>query len=197
MAQVPQHDVTLLLQRWTDGDRASMDRLIELVYPEMQKIALRYLQHERVDHTLQSTALVHEAYMRLVQQPDKQWANRSHFFAVASRIIRGILVDYARAKLTAKRGAGAAQISLSDAMIGQDPGEVDLLDLDNALNALQKLDPQQSQIVEMRFFGGLSIEETAEVLKVSPSTVKRDWIMAKTWIRRQMGIQNAPDKSDD
>jgi RNA polymerase sigma factor (TIGR02999 family) len=197
MAQVPQHDVTLLLQRWTDGDRASMDRLIELVYPEMQKIALRYLQHERVDHTLQSTALVHEAYMRLVQQPDKQWANRSHFFAVASRIIRGILVDYARAKLTVKRGAGAAQISLSDAMIGQDPGEVDLLDLDNALNALQKLDPQQSQIVEMRFFGGLSIEETAEVLKVSPSTVKRDWIMAKTWIRRQMGIQNTPDKSDD
>lgn len=197
MAQEPQHDVTLLLQRWTEGDRASMDRLIELVYPEMQKIALRYLQHERVDHTLQSTALVHEAYMRLVQQPDKQWANRSHFFAVASRIIRGILVDYARAKLTAKRGAGAAQVSFSDAVIGQDPAGVDLLDLDNALNALQKLDPQQSQIVEMRFFGGLSIEETAEVLKVSPSTVKRDWIMAKTWIRRHMGIQGNAGAEED
>jgi RNA polymerase sigma factor (TIGR02999 family) len=196
MAQVPEHDVTMLLQRWSDGDRASMDQLIELVYPEMQKIALRYLQHERIDHTLQSTALVHEAYMRLVQQPDKQWANRSHFFAVASRVIRGILVDYARAKLTVKRGAGAAQISLSDAVIGQDPGEVDLLDLDNALTALQKLDPQQSQIVEMRFFGGLSIEETAEVLKISPSTVKRDWIMAKTWIRRHMGIQGGSSNED-
>jgi RNA polymerase sigma factor (TIGR02999 family) len=196
MAQVPEHDVTMLLQRWSDGDRASMDQLIELVYPEMQKIALRYLQHERIDHTLQSTALVHEAYMRLVQQPDKQWANRSHFFAVASRVIRGILVDYARAKLTVKRGAGAAQISLSDAVIGQDPGEVDLLDLDNALTALQKLDPQQSQIVEMRFFGGLSIEETAEVLKISPSTVKRDWIMAKTWIRRHMGIQGGNANED-
>lgn len=174
-----------------------MDQLIEMVYPEMQKIALRYLQHERVDHTLQSTALVHEAYMRLVQQPDKQWANRSHFFAVASRIIRGILVDYARARLTVKRGAGAPQISLSSAMIGQDPAEVDLLDLDNALNALAKLDPQQSQIVEMRFFGGLSIEETAEVLKVSPSTVKRDWIMAKTWIRRQMGVTVADSGAEE
>jgi RNA polymerase sigma factor (TIGR02999 family) len=180
-------DVTRLLQKWSEGDRASMDRLIELVYPEMQRIALRYLQHERVDHTLQSTALVHEAYLRLVQQSEKQWANRAHFFAVASRIIRGILVDYARARLAIKRGAGAAQIALSDAVIGQDPGEVDLLDLDNALESLARLDPQQSQIVEMRFFGGLSIEETAEVLKISPSTVKRDWIMAKTWIRRRLG----------
>jgi RNA polymerase sigma factor (TIGR02999 family) len=189
-------DVTTLLARWSSGDVVALEQLTPIVYDELRRIARRHLARERRDHTLQSTALVHEAYMRLVQQPDKQWANRSHFFAVASRVIRGILVDYARAKLTVKRGAGAAQISLSDAVIGQDPGEVDLLDLDNALNALQKLDPQQSQIVEMRFFGGLSIEETAEVLKISPSTVKRDWIMAKTWIRRQMGIQGGSANED-
>jgi RNA polymerase sigma factor (TIGR02999 family) len=179
-------DVTSLLRRWSEGDRASLDKLIDVVYPELHRIAMRYLQHERTDHTLQGTALVHEAYMRLVQGPEKQWANRSHFFAVAARIIRGILVDYARARLTAKRGAGIVNLALTEGLAGVEPGEVDLLDLDNALNALQKLDPQQSQIVEMRFFGGLSLEETAEVLGVSVSTVKREWIVAKTWIRRQM-----------
>jgi RNA polymerase sigma factor (TIGR02999 family) len=181
-----EQEVTLLLRQWSGGDRAALDRLIELVYPEMQKIALRYLRRERTDHTLQSTALIHEAYLKLAEREDREWTNRSHFFAVASRIIRGILVDYTRAKLAEKRGGGAAQIALDGDVAGAGPREVDLLDLDRALDALQEFDPQQSRIVEMRFFGGLSIEETAEVLGISPATVKRDWILAKTWIRRQI-----------
>lgn len=178
-------DVTLLLRRWSGGDRDALDELIRAVYPEMQRIALRYLQRERTDHTLQSTALVHEAYLRLVGRQETQWSNRAHFFAVASRIIRGILVDYTRTRRAQKRGAGAAQIAVDESIAGEGPREVDLLDLDRALNALQEFDPQQSQIVEMRFFGGLSNEEVAEVLGISVSTVKRDWIMAKTWLRRQ------------
>lgn len=178
-------DVTLLLRRWSGGDRDALDELIRTVYPEMQRIALRYLQRERTDHTLQSTALVHEAFLRLVGRQETQWSNRAHFFAVASRIIRGILVDYTRTRRAQKRGAGAAQIAVDESIAGEVPREVDLLDLDRALDALQEFDPQQSQIVEMRFFGGLSNEEVAEVLGISVSTVKRDWIMAKTWLRRQ------------
>jgi RNA polymerase sigma factor (TIGR02999 family) len=178
-------DVTLLLRRWSGGDRDALDELIRTVYPEMQRIALRYLQRERTDHTLQSTALVHEAYLRLAGRQETQWSNRAHFFAVASRIIRGILVDYARTRGAQKRGAGAAQIAVDESIAGEVPREVDLLDLDRALDALQEFDPQQSQIVEMRFFGGLSNEEVAEVLGISVSTVKRDWVMAKTWLRRQ------------
>lgn len=178
-------DVTLLLRRWSGGDRDALDELIRVVYPEMQRIALRYLQRERTDHTLQSTALVHEAYLRLVGRQETQWSNRAHFFAVASRVIRGILVDYTRTRRAQKRGAGAAQIAVDESIAGEVPREVDLLDLDRALHALQELDPQQSQIVELRFFGGLSNEEVAEVLGISVSTVKRDWIMAKTWLRRQ------------
>lgn len=181
-------DVTLLLRRWSDGDRGALDELIQVVYPEMQRIALRYLQRERTNHTLQSTALVHEAYLRLVGRHATQWSNRAHFFAVASRIIRGILVDYMRTRQAQKRGAGAAQFALDESIAGEVPREVDLLDLDRALHGLQALDPQQSRIVELRFFGGLSNEEVAEVLGISVSTVKRDWIMAKTWLRRQTAL---------
>lgn len=184
MPPEPAQDLTVLLRRWSGGDRAALDELIRAVYPELQRIALRYLQNERHSHTLQSTALVHEAYLRLAARHDVHWNDRAHFFAVAARIIRGILVDYTRSRLAQKRGAGAARIEVDESMAAEIPRQVDLLDLDRALDALQQLDPQQSQIVELRFFGGLSIEEAAEVLKISPATVKRDWVMAKAWLRR-------------
>lgn len=183
-------DVTVLLKQWSQGDREALDRLMEKVYPEIRRIAGRYLQRERYDHTLQSTALVNEAYMRMVQSPGTDWDGRAHFFAVAARIIRSILVDYARAKQTAKRGGGAVNLALNEEIAGQPPAEVDLLDLDSALEGLHRIDLQQSRIVEMRFFGGLSIEETAAVLDISPSTVKREWILAKTWIRRHLNTEH-------
>ncbi|MCS7042885.1 MAG: sigma-70 family RNA polymerase sigma factor [Bryobacteraceae bacterium] len=179
-------DVTLLLRKWSTGDREALDRLIEIVYPELHRIAMRHLRQERADPTLQCTALVHEAYLRLVGKEEPQWSDRSHFYAVASRIIRGILVDYRRARGAAKRGGGEEKVHLEEAAgpLGQDP--VDLLDLDAALTELSQLDPQQASIVEMRFFAGLGVEETAHVLGISPATVKRDWVLAKTWIHRRL-----------
>jgi len=181
------HEVTRLLHDWTSGDQHALTRLMDIVYPELHRIAAQHLLHERQGHTLQPTALVNEAYLRLAHRPDKQWQDRTHFFAVAARIVRSILVDHARARQTAKRGSGAVTIVLSDAAAHVPAPEVDLLDLDAALQALERLDPQQSRIVELRYFAGLSIEETADVLGVSPSSVKRDWVIAKTWIRRRMG----------
>ncbi|MGB9609841.1 MAG: sigma-70 family RNA polymerase sigma factor [Bryobacteraceae bacterium] len=180
------NEITLLLRRWSAGDADALNSLIELVYPELHRIAMRHLRQERRDPTLQCTALVHEAYLRLAQKQEPQWSDRSHFYAVASRIIRGILVDYRRAQGAAKRGGADERVQLDDAAgsSGQDP--VDLLDLDTALNELEQLDPQQARIVEMRFFGGLSIDETAHVLGISPATVKRDWLLAKTWIHRRL-----------
>lgn len=179
-------EVTVLLRRWSAGDREALDRLIEIVYPELHRIAMRHLRQERRDPTLQCTALVHEAYLRLAGKQEPQWSDRSHFFAVASKIIRGILVDYRRARASAKRGGGEERVLLEEAAVstGQDP--VDLLDLDTALTELEQLDPQQASIVEMRFFGGLGVEETAHVLGISPATVKRDWVLAKTWIHRRL-----------
>jgi RNA polymerase sigma factor (TIGR02999 family) len=181
-----QQDITLLLKQWSDGDQQALDRLVSLVYPELRTIAARYLVRERAGHTLQCTALVHEAYLRLVQQPEKQWQDRRHFFAVAARIVRGILVDYARARQTSKRSGGRLQVTMPEPAKSQLPGGVDLLDLDAALQALEKLDQQQSRIVELRFFGGLSMEETAATLGLSTSTAKREWTTAKTWIRRHI-----------
>jgi RNA polymerase sigma factor (TIGR02999 family) len=160
---------------------------VELVYPELRRIAAQHLSRERPGHTLQPTALVNEAYLRLAQQsPGKAWTDRTHFFAVAARVVRAVLVDHARARLAAKRGAGAIGVTLSDADVQVAAPPVDLLDLDAALEVLERLDAQQGRIVELRHFAGLSIEETAGVLGISPATVKRDWLVAKTWIRRHM-----------
>ncbi|WP_291981244.1 sigma-70 family RNA polymerase sigma factor [Luteitalea sp.] len=180
-------DLTRLLRDWTSGQPEALTSLIEVVYPELRRIAAQHLSRERQGHTLQPTALVNEAYLRLAQQgPGKQWTDRTHFFAVTARIVRAVLVDHARARLAAKRGAGAIEVELSEADGRVPAPPVDLLDLDAALEALEQLDAQQSRIVELRHFAGLSIEETAGVLDISPATVKRDWLVAKTWIRRHM-----------
>src|SRR6476646_247564 len=183
---IVQEDVTLLLESWSNGDRMAFEKLMPLVYDELHRLAQRYLRRERSDHTLQSTALVHEAYLKMVDQKNVRWQNRAHFFGVAAQSIRHILVDHARSHLAAKRGAGAAKLSLDEAIGVPEKREVDLLALDQALEGLAVLDPQQGRIVELRFFGGLSIEETAEVLHISPATVKRDWVMAKAWLYREM-----------
>ncbi len=158
-----------------------------LVYDELHRLASRYLSRERPDHTLQSTALVHEAYLRLISQRDVHWQNRSHFFGVAAQMIRRILVDHARAHQAAKRGSGAVKLSLDEALASpENQPDLDLLALDDALNRLAEIDPQQGRIVELRYFAGLSIDETAEVLHISPATVKRDWVMAKAWLFREI-----------
>jgi RNA polymerase sigma factor (TIGR02999 family) len=181
-----QHDVTRLLVNWSNGDRQALEALLPLVYDELRLLAGRYLRRERVGHTLQSTALVHEAYLRLIDQRNVQWQNRAHFFAVAAQMIRRILVDHARKTQSEKRGGQAPRLSLDEAMAVAQDRDVDLVALDDALNGLAEIDEQQARIVELRFFGGLSIEETAEVLKISPATVKRDWVMAKSWLYREM-----------
>jgi RNA polymerase sigma factor (TIGR02999 family) len=175
-------DVTQLLAQWRSGDREALDRLMPLVYQELRAIAGRYLRNERPGHTLQSTALVHEAYVRLIDQTRSDWRSRAHFFGVAATIIRNILVDHARARNAVKRGGAAAALSLDDALEMPQNRGVDLIAIDDALLTLSRLDPQQSRIVELRFFGGLTIEETAEALGISAATVKRDWVLAKTWI---------------
>jgi RNA polymerase sigma factor (TIGR02999 family) len=178
-------DVTELLNAWSQGDPGALDRLIPLVYGELRKLAHHYLRAERSGATLQSTALVHEAYLRLVKQEPVDWQSRSHFFGVASRLIRQILVDQARKRNAARRGSGDLRLvwELSD---GSPAGEVDLLLLDNALTGLAHLDERQSRIVELRFFGGLSVEETAVALGISERTVKREWASAKAWLFQQL-----------
>ncbi len=178
--------VTALLVDLSNGDRAAMERLAPLVYEELRRIARRHFRREPTDHTLQSTALVHEAYMRLVDQTGVQWRNRAHFFGVAAEMMRRILVDHARHRKAIKRGAGAVKLSLDDAIGIGERRDLELVALDEALTALAALDPQQCRVVELRFFAGLSIEETAEVLGISPATVKRDWVTAKAWLLREM-----------
>lgn len=182
--------VSALLMKWRSGDQEALQVLIPLVYQELRRIAQHHLRQERPDHTLQSTALVHEAYLRLVKQAPAEVENRAHFLAVASRLMRQILVDHARGHRAAKRGGGL-KLELQDAMVFQKAQDVDLIALDNALNELARLDPQQSQIVEMRFFGGLSIEDTAEVIGVSRTTVKREWATARAWLLREMSRKEA------
>jgi RNA polymerase sigma factor (TIGR02999 family) len=179
-------EITALLRASSGGNPVALDRLVEAVYPELRAIALRYFRKERPDHTLQCTALVNEAWLRLAQASGKQWENRAHFFGFAARLMRGILVDHARARQTAKRGSGAITVTLTEGRVATRAPEVDVLDLHAALEDLEKMDPLQSRIVELRYFGGLTVEETAEVTGVSPSTVKREWVLAKTWIRRRM-----------
>lgn len=177
--------VSALLMKWRAGDQGALQALIPLVYQELRRIAQHHLQQERPDHTLQSTALVHEAYLRLMRQGPAEVANRAHFLAVASQLMRQILVDHARGHRAAKRDGGF-KLELNDAMGAQKPQNMDLVALDDALNELAKLDPQQTRIVELRFFGGLSIEETAEIVGISPTTVKREWATARAWLRREV-----------
>jgi RNA polymerase sigma factor (TIGR02999 family) len=181
-----QADVTRLLVDWSNGDQQALEQLTPMVYTELRRLADRYLRRERPGHTLQSTALVHEAWMKLIDQRSVQWQNRAHFFGVAAQLIRRILVDYARNRHAAKRGAHACKLSLDEAIAVPQKRDLDLVALDDALGGLANLDPQQSRIVELRFFAGLSIEETAEVLHISPATVKRDWVAAKAWLSREM-----------
>ena len=186
MSEPPSQPVSVLLTRWRDGNQQALQALIPLVYQELRRIAQQHLRQERPDHTLQSTALVHEAYLRLMKQGPGEIENRAHFMAVASRLMRQILVDHARGHRAAKRGGGL-KLELNEAMSPQKTRNVDLIALDDALNELERLDPQQSRIVEMRFFGGLSIKDTAEVIGVSPTTVKREWATARAWLRREVG----------
>lgn len=180
------NQVTELLVRWRGGDRAALDSLMPLVYDELRRLAHHYLQRERSDHTLQSTALVHEAYTRLVGQNLPEWQNRAHFFGVAAQLMRQILVDYARSHRAAKRGGSVCRVTLDDAFSQPQRLDADVVALDDALKDLAKLDPQQSRVVELRFFAGLSIEDTSEVLGISPSTVNRDWNTARVWLFREL-----------
>ena len=179
--------VTALLGEWSRGNQAALDQLLPLVYPELRRIAARQLRRERPDHTLQPTALVHEAYLRLVDQRRVDWQGRPHFFGVAARIMRRILVDHARRHRARKLGAGIRCVSIEAAREVESPGEMDVLALDHALDRLQGVDPELARLVELRAFGGLTIEEAAHVLEVSPSTAKRDWRTAKAWLNRELG----------
>lgn len=183
--------VTELLVRWRGGDKAALDALMPLVYSELRRIANRYLQAERSDHTLQSTALVHEAYVRLTNQQLPQWQNRAHFFAVAAQLMRQVLVDHARSHRASKRGGEVYKLALDDAEDQQKPIDVDILALDDALKSLTAMDAQQGKVVELKFFGGLSNEDTAEVLGISTSTVKRDWTTARAWLFRELNRSEA------
>jgi RNA polymerase sigma factor (TIGR02999 family) len=182
----PSSEVTELLARWREGDREALDALMPLVYQELRRIAQHYLNNERSDHTLQSTALVHEAYVRMIEQDFPDWQSRAHFFAVAAQLMRQILVDYARSHRAAKRGGSVCKLTLDDAEDQAWPLDVDVVALDDALKGLAEMDEQQSRVVELKFFGGLSIEDTAEVLRISSSTVKRDWITARAWLYREL-----------
>jgi RNA polymerase sigma-70 factor, ECF subfamily len=182
----PSGDVTRLLVEWSRGDEKALDTLLPLVYSELQEMAHRYLARERRDHTLQPTAVVHEAFLRLIKQRRVDWKSRSHFFAVAAQAMRRILVDHARARAADKRGGGQTLIPLDASFREEDSRAVDLIALDDALRKLEKLDRTKASVVEMRFFSGLTIDETAESLGASPSTVKRDWVLARAFLYREL-----------
>ncbi len=185
MEPTPQQ-VTRLLVAWGGGDQAALEELTPLVYGELRRLAHHYISRERPGHTLQTSALVNEAYLRLVEQKHGDWQCRAHFYGIAARLMRQVLVDYARRRGYAKRGGGALRVSFDEALAVSDERAAEVVALDEALEGLAKLDPRQSRIVELRFFGGLSIEETAEVLGVSPGTVMADWTVAKAWLRRAL-----------
>jgi len=180
--------ITVLLREWQDGNRAALDRLIPFVYNELHLIASRYMAHEWRDGTLQTTGLVNEAYLKLIDQRNVDWQNRAHFFAIAAQVMRRILLDHARRRLREKRGGGAIPVPMDGvAVAAPDAGDaVDVLAVDQALQDLERLDPDQAKIVELRFFGGLTIEETGAVLHLSPATVKREWAVAKGWLYRAL-----------
>jgi RNA polymerase sigma factor (TIGR02999 family) len=182
----PKQNVTDLLNAWGAGDKGAFDELVTVVYEELRRQASRYLRHESPGHTLHTTDLIHEAYLRLVDQKNPHWQNRAQFFGIAARLMRRILVDHARARHRAKRGGQNIRISLDEEVIIGRSNDAELIDIDEALNRLAEIDIQQSKIVELRFFSGLNVEETAQVLGVSPRTVKRSWRFAKAWLRREL-----------
>jgi RNA polymerase sigma-70 factor (ECF subfamily) len=179
-------NLTELLVEWREGDKAALDRLTPLVYDELRRIAHRYVQRERDGHTLQTTALVNEAYLRLAGQQKVDWQNRAHFFAVTAQVMRHILIDHARRRRYAKHGGDARQVSLEDATVMSQERAAELIALDEALDELAKLDQRKSRVVELRYFGGLSLEETAEALEISLMTVRRDWRAAKAWLYKKV-----------
>ena len=188
MSHPPEQDVTALLGEWSGGDREALERLIPVVYGELRRLAASYLKSERPGHTLQPTALVHEAYLRLSKQHGVAWQNRSHFFAVAARMMRRILVDHARKRRASKRDAEAWLVETVPGASVASGRPTELLSLDRALEALERIDPAQARVVELRFFAGLTIEETSEAAGISPATVKREWQTARAWLRREMGL---------
>jgi RNA polymerase sigma factor (TIGR02999 family) len=181
----PHSEITGLLQGWREGDTKALDALLPLVYKELRRLAHFQLRNERPNHTLQSTVLVHEAYLRLVGLDTPQWESRTHFFAIAAHLMRQILVDYARRHKTAKRGGSVCKVSLEDGRVSRQR-DVDVIALDDALHALAKIDARQSRVVELRFFAGLSLGEISEALDVGPATVQRDWTAARAWLHREM-----------
>jgi RNA polymerase sigma factor (TIGR02999 family) len=183
----PGIQITQLLQSWGQGDEGAIDKLMPLVYDELHRMARRYMSDEKPGHTLQTTALVNEAYLRLVHSSQANWQSRTHFFAVCAQVMRRILVDWARSRQAQKRGSDMPALELNEAIAVPLETGTDLVAIDDALKALAQVDPRKSQIVELRFFGGLSVQETAEVLKVSQETVHRDWRLAKSWLRREIG----------
>lgn len=186
MTAAASEDVTELLMEWRGGDQSALDRLLPLVYAELRKVARRCLHGERREHTMQTTGLVHEAYLRLVQSNRVQWRDRAHFFALTSQLMRRVLIDEARKRAVNKRGGGLTRVALDDVLVAVAEPSVDLMALDEALSHLTALAPRKARIVEMRFFGGLTIEETAEVLGVSTDIVKREWRTAKLWLSREL-----------
>jgi RNA polymerase sigma factor (TIGR02999 family) len=187
MGNPPRSDVTELLQQWSSGRREALDQLLPQVYAELRRLAASYFRRERPHHTLQPTALVHEAFVKLVDQRAVQWQNRAHFFGIAAQLMRRILVDHARARDAAKRGAGEAHLSLEEWQLTAPGVDFEILALDEALTRLASMDPQQSRVVELRFFAGLTMDETAEVLHVSPATVGREWTLARAWLYAEIG----------
>ncbi len=186
-------DVTRLLLNWSKGDQAALEELMPLIYGELRRLASAYLRRERPNHTLQSTALVHEAFMRLVNQQEVHWHSRAHFFAIAAQMIRRILVDHARSQRAEKRGSGAVKLELDAALAIPLKTDVDLVLLNDALDRLAEMDPRQSRLVELRFFTGLSIEETAQVMQLSPATIKREWNAARAWLFREISRNSGPE----
>src|SRR5229473_5703875 len=186
MRQRSTHEVTQLLIEWSNGDKAALDKLMPLIYDELRRLAHHYMSREHPGHTLQTTAVVNEAYLRLINRQRVRWQNRAHFFAIAAHLMRSILVDHARSYAYAKRGGGARKIALDEAMIVSQQRAAEVVALDDVLKELADFDPQQSRIVELRFFGGLTIEETAEALDLSPATIKREWNTARAWLYREL-----------
>ena len=179
-------DVTKLLLAWNQGDRSALDRLMPVVYDELRRLARRHMRSENPGHTLQATALVNDAYLRLVDQTRVNWQNRTQFFAVAAQVMRRILVDHARARHRLKRGGDALRVEWNEENVANQPSRMDIIALDDVLNRLANVDPQKCEIIELRFFGGLSIEETAKALNISPATVKREWAFARSWLYKEM-----------
>jgi len=192
----PTHEITGLLLAWSNGDKHALEKLTPLVYQELHRSARRYMAGEKPNHTLQATALINEVYLRLVDLRDVKWHDRAHFFALCANMMRRILIDFARSRKYQKRGGEARRISFDESMLVSPEPAADLLALDEALNNLAAMDERKSKVVELRFFGGLSVEETAAVLKVSDETVKRDWRMAKLWLLRELNAETRAEKPD-